>query len=149
MKECRVIDEAIRFQVDRGLDKQEFTESNSLTNLMQEFLELTGLAVPKEKRERLHIAINSFVEVLTMHNIITLTGKPTDITRVDALNDIIELCIGDILKIGYDPKLTLYEVNKEINSRKGEIINGKFEKDPHQDPATLYKADFSKCKRSK
>lgn len=146
---CKVIDEAIKFQVDRGLDKQEFDEDVSITNIMQEFLELLGLTVPKEKRNHLNIVTKSFILILIKNNIITKAEEPTEITRVDALNDIIELCIGDILKLGYDPELTLNEVNKEINSRKGKIINGKFEKDVNQDPATLYKADFSKCKRSK
>lgn len=65
---------------------------------------------------------------------------------VDAFADIIVFATGAIYKLGFDTDKVMKEVIKEINSRKGEVKNGKFEKfkDP-ESKANWYKADFSKC----
>jgi len=78
---------------------------------------------------------------------------------VDALNDIIVIAIGEIRKAGYNPECTLNEVVKEISSRKQDPAQKhrwerlfkkqpgeKWLKDKNQDPESLYKADFSRCK---
>jgi len=78
---------------------------------------------------------------------------------IDALNDIIVVAIGAIRKIGHNPECTLNEVVKEISSRKQDPAQKhrwerlfkkqpgeKWLKDKWQDPESLYKADFSKCK---
>jgi hypothetical protein len=57
--------------------------------------------------------------------------------------DIIVFASGAIAKSGYNPSLVMEEVYKEINSRKGTLVEGKFVKDPNIVP---YKADFSICK---
>ena len=51
------------------------------------------------------------------------------------------------MKKGYYPAMTMMEASKEINSREGIMINGKFEK--YVDDASKakwYKADFTICK---
>ena len=67
---------------------------------------------------------------------------------VDAYCDLIVLATGAIHKLGYNPTDAMSETLLEINSRKGTInkLTGKWEKDPNQDPSTLYKADYSRAK---
>ena len=62
-----------------------------------------------------------------------------------------ECSFSSIFNMGYDPNKCLLETCKEINSRKGAHDHsiGKWVKDKNQDPATLYKADYSKCKLEK
>lgn len=68
---------------------------------------------------------------------------------VDALCDMIVLATGAIFKLGYNPTIALSETVKEISSRVGSVntITGKWEKEPNQDPATLYKADYTMAER--
>ena len=66
---------------------------------------------------------------------------------VDAFGDIIVFCTGAIYKLGYDTDKVMKEVLKEIESRKGEVKDGKFEKfKTPEAKAKWYKADFTKCK---
>jgi len=86
--------------------------------------------------------------------------KNNDINEaIDGANDTIVVLGGFITQHGYNPELTLKQVVKEIKSRnqskeqydrwkkdpKLQDVE-KWEKDKTQDPATLYKADFSTCK---
>ena len=68
---------------------------------------------------------------------------------VDALCDIIVVAVGSLNKLGYDPKSALSETLKEINCRVGSVnkSTGKWKKDPNQDPATLYKAEYNSARR--
>lgn len=68
---------------------------------------------------------------------------------VDALCDIIVLATGALHKLGYNPREALLETAKEINGRQGTFdeASGKWRKYPHQDPATLYKADYTSARR--
>lgn len=74
-----------------------------------------------------------------------LVGATTDHQQVDALCDIIVLATGAIHKLGYNPEQSMLETLREINSRQGTInpATGKWQKDPNQDPSTLYTADYS------
>ena len=66
---------------------------------------------------------------------------------VDAAGDAVVFSIGTIRKMGYNPELAMNEVLKEIESRRGSIIGGKFTKDKSPEAQALwYKADFSKAK---
>ena len=76
---------------------------------------------------------------------------------IDALADICVFAIGAMYKRGYSFEDCMDEVLQEIESREQNPIqkeewekhgaNGrKWLKDKNQDPATLYKADYSKCK---
>jgi hypothetical protein len=68
---------------------------------------------------------------------------------VDALCDIMVVATGALYKLGYDPKTALEEAVKEISSRTGAFDEqeGKWKKDPNQDPTTLYKADYIIARR--
>jgi exoribonuclease II len=68
---------------------------------------------------------------------------------VDALCDIIVVATGALHKLGYYPQVALQETVKEITSREGSFNEetGKWQKDPNQDPSTLYKACYSNAKR--
>jgi len=66
----------------------------------------------------------------------------------DAYADIIVFAVGSLLKLGYDPECVMNEVVKEISSRTGKVIDGKFVKDKSPEAqAKWYKADFPKCER--
>jgi predicted HAD superfamily Cof-like phosphohydrolase len=67
---------------------------------------------------------------------------------VDALCDLIVVATGAIYKLGYDPDEALGETVREINSRRGTFneATGKWQKDPDQDPETLYKANYFKMR---
>lgn len=67
--------------------------------------------------------------------------EPTDEQMVDALGDIIVFATGFMAKLGYDPNHVMDEVLKEIESRTGQIIDGKFVKDQN---VVGYKAQFNK-----
>ncbi|MCD5383113.1 hypothetical protein LR002_03245, partial [Candidatus Gracilibacteria bacterium] len=73
-------------------------------------------------------------------------SKPEQV--VDAAADIIVFATGLIAKMGYDPDVVMDEVLKEIESRKGEIIDGKFVKFKDEEAKkNWYKADFLKAKK--
>lgn len=77
---------------------------------------------------------------------------------IDALNDIKVIASGEEVKLGYNPELCLKQTVKEISSREqcpeqtakwnsGDKQPGeKWIKNPNQDSATLYTADYSTCK---
>lgn len=68
---------------------------------------------------------------------------------IDALCDVIVVATGSIHKLNYDPTLALNETAKEILSRQGaiNIETGKWQKNPDQDPDTLYKAQYDNARR--
>ncbi len=47
------------------------------------------------------------------------------------------------MKLGYEPELVLKEVAKEIHSRTGTIVDGKWMKNKNVE---TYKANFKVCK---
>jgi len=77
---------------------------------------------------------------------------------VDALADLIVIAAGEIVKLGFNPELCLKQTVKEISSREQDPAQAtawavgnkqpgeKWLKNPNQDPATLYSADYSTCK---
>ena len=78
--------------------------------------------------------------------------------QVDALADIIVIAAGELVKLGYNPELTLKQTVKEITSRKQYpaqakrwAINDKqpgekWLKNLDQPESTLYIANYSTCK---
>jgi len=63
---------------------------------------------------------------------------------VDALCDIKVFASGSIRKLGYDADIAMDETLKEIESRVGKQIDGKFVKDKSDEAkAKWYKADYS------
>ena len=77
---------------------------------------------------------------------------------IDALADLIVIAAGEMVKLGFNPELCLKQTVKEISSREqcpdqaaswatGDRMPGeKWLKNPEQDPATIYSADYSTCK---
>ena len=78
--------------------------------------------------------------------------------KVDALADIIVIAAGELVKLRYNPELTLKQTVKEISSRRQDPAQAqrwaannkqpgeKWLKDINQPKDTLYKADYSTCK---
>ncbi len=142
------IKQIMKFQSDKHLDTQPFSWENESMSIIEELLEAKGYDVPKSQRQ-------SFLKPLVQYirskasTTSALPWKPALQTdTVDAFADIIVFCVGAIMKLGYNPEKVLTEVAKEINSRKGKIIGGKFEKylpddEKYEKP---YKANFAKCK---
>jgi len=142
------IKEIMKFQTDRLLHKQEYDNTNEATSVTEEILESLGFNVPKNKRQQLQNEVLSFVSKLQELNITKPMKELTIHEKIDAHADQIVFNIGAIMKLGYDPKLVLSETAKEINSRKGAIVDGKFEKytKDHPNYEVPYKADYTKSK---
>lgn len=83
-----------------------------------------------------------------LQEFLTAYAENDEYEMVDALCDIIVFAVGGIRKLGYAPEAALQETVKEIMSRKGSLdeVSGKWQKDPSQDPATLYKAQYSNAR---
>ena len=136
----RVIPEIMKFQSDRGLDKKPFDAINENVNILEELFEAHGYDIPKEQRDNLKFAWLDMVN--------NFAGKVDDGESpiVDAYCDVIVFAVGAIMKLGYAPEIALQEAGKEINSRVGGMVNGKFEKDLSPEAqANWYKADYSKA----
>lgn len=141
-----VIKQIMKFQSDRGLDTKEFNSFNENLNIVEELLEATGLDTPKENRLRLGNRWSELIGSCQQNKISLCVPKQTDDDIADAYCDVIVFAIGALMKLGYDPEIALGETAKEINSRVGEMVNGKFEKDLSPEAqANWYKADYSKA----
>ncbi len=72
-------------------------------------------------------------------------GNEGDVPNmVDALNDLIVVATGEILKLGFSPRRTLDETLKEIEDRTGAInpVTGKWQKKLR---GNEYKANYGAC----
>ena len=69
---------------------------------------------------------------------------------VDWRVDCLIFLINSLEQDNYDAKLCIDEAIEEISSRKGNYIPsvGKWLKNVDQDPSTIYKADYTNCKRA-
>ena len=127
------------------LDKMEYDHLNEATNIIEEILEGVGVRIIKDDREEFKDDVADFISKMT-------SKYPTNPfllreDKVDCYGDIITFAAGAIMKLGYNPECVLQEVSKEINSRVGKIVDGKFQKDLSDEAkANWYKADFSKCR---
>lgn len=117
---------------ERGLIERGFDHTKEASFIIEELLESTGEYDSETARDK---ALGYAKEIVGETN-----PEPEKI--IDAMADIIVFATGAIAKNGYDPAKVMDEVYKEINSRTGSMIEGKFVKDT---TATVYKADFSKC----
>ena len=116
---------------------------NEHGNIVEELLESVGLDVPKENRPELKEAFDAFVNKMYDDEIAIDVNVQSKAEQCDAYADIIVFAIGAIMKLGYDPEKALIEVGKEINSRVGTMVDGKFEKDLSEGAkANWYKADY-------
>jgi len=140
------LDGLIKFQLDRDLHKQTYSGINEATNTLEELLEGLGYDVPKANRSKLRGNFELFIKNLEQFKLINKVDL-TEEDIVDSIADEVTFAIGKLLKLGYDPYKVIEQVSLEINSRTGNIINGKFEKDLSVDArAKWVKADYTKCK---
>jgi len=138
----KAIQEIIRFQTDRGLDKKDFSTLNEQSSIVEELLELEGYGVSKEDRPKLKKEFTTFKDALVKKTIAKRANQ-TKHFIIDALCDVVVFAVGAMLKLGYDPEKALLETAKEINSREGSMVDGKFEKDLSDNAqAKWYKADY-------
>ena len=140
--------DVVRFLTDRNLHEMPFDEREFNTNVVEELFEVNGYEVPKELRPKLREEFRDFMGwFVSAYELPKRKDHGID-DIIDGITDIRVFCIDATVKLKYDPECTLYEVAKEINSREGEIIDGKFQKyTTPEAKAKWYKADFSGCKR--
>lgn len=128
-----ILTKIVEWNKERGLIERGFNHKKEASFIIEELLESTGNYDSLSAQENVDTYTNE---------IITDTPENTEIL-VDAWADIIVFATGAIAKLGYDPKAVMDEVYKEISSRTGTLIDGKFVKDP---TAKIYKAELAKCK---
>lgn len=146
-----VLESLARFQSDRSLDKQPFDLKVATLNILEELLEAHGVGDNNNRDcvKYLYQYIEEEVEAAKNgHQVDGVTyADPTVENQVDAFCDIEVFAGGDVGKLGYNNEKCLREVSKEINSRVGEMVEGKFTKFKTEEAmANWYIADFSICK---
>lgn len=133
-----VVEQIKEFQVNRKLNKEPFCYKTEFLNVVEELLEPVNAVERSERDQAKHI----YHLLKGLGNIEDFDLDPEKL--VDAWADIVVYAIGGIMKLGYEPECVLEEVVKEINSRVGKIVDGKFVKSE-----TKYKANFKRCKTGK
>jgi len=143
------IKEIAKWQKERQLDKQPYNWTNEVTNIVEELFEANGYTI--DKKDRLKFSSELLLRLIDIKEKLDLKNeKITTKDAVDAYCDIIVFCVGSIMKLGYDPECALKETIKEISSRTGSIVDGKFQKDTSEEARKRwYKADYYKCKKDK
>ena len=137
------LSEITRFQTDRELDQKDFDWNIEATNIIEELLEAIGV----NDRNIALLCVGDIQLRIRERVQQGLIIAPTTTDQVDAFADVIVFACGALTKLGYDPEKVLLEVGKEINSREGKMIDGKFVKDKTSEAkAKWYKANFSNCK---
>ncbi len=134
-----VLERIVDWNEERGLIKrvEDFDLAKDMSFITEELLE----ASTSLKSEEARVKAEAFVTLMTDPNHVS---TPEQIA--DAFCDIIVFATGSIRKIGYNPDIAMEEVLKEINSRTGKMINGKFTKDKSPEAVVKwYKADFTKA----
>lgn len=128
-----MLNEIIKWQKDRNLDKMPYDHFNETLNLIEEICEMWGL-------DR-NFAINICVDIEECGT------QPDDVVIIDGLFDLGVYATGAQMKLGFDPIMVNKEGMKEINERTGayDVKVGKWVKQPKKKNA--YKADFNKAKK--
>ncbi|MDI9325250.1 MAG: hypothetical protein QM526_00465 [Alphaproteobacteria bacterium] len=122
-----------QWQKDRLLDTKPFNLRLEIGFIIEELLESTGSYTSETAKEKSQKITDIILEGIDETNI------NVDAV-VDAFGDIIVYSVGAIAKTKHNPYIVMSEVLQEIESRTGEIVDGKFVKDLN---AKTYKADFS------
>ena len=133
-REDRHIDECPRYEV-------------YVRNILEELLE------PMYKKEEIPYMVDSIVDMY-----FTRDSKLNDNDIIDAISDIRVFSINQTELMGYNSDECLSETIDEISSRKQCSLqekewkdsgyNGeKWRKNPEQDRATLYTANYQRCKK--
>lgn len=123
----------VQWNTERGLLEKGFNQEKETSFIIEELLEATGNYDSISAREKAEEYAKE----------ITSNAKQEDHDVIDALFDIVIFASGAMAKLGYNPTKVMDEGFREINSRTGTLIDGKFVKDPN---AKKYEADFSQCK---
>lgn len=130
-------------------DERNITFPNTkvyVANIVEELLEIYF----KNKR------VIKFLQWLIM--LVFVFRKPiSEHEVVDAVSDIKVFSVNEVELMGYDVYKTMNETVLEISSREQDPIqkeiwekegaSGKWNKNKKQDKDSLYKADYSKCKK--
>ncbi len=131
-----IVKNTIEWNKKNGTAELPFNYKKEMSFVLEELLESTGNYDSFTAREK----------ALAMAE--EIAGDATKVNEegvIDAWADIIVFAIGAMIKLGYDPEKVLDEVCRQINTRTGSVVNGKFVRDPDINP---YEADFSICKMS-
>ncbi|MFT7328069.1 MAG: hypothetical protein ACI870_000247 [Crocinitomicaceae bacterium] len=128
-----MFEKIVQWNRERGLIEKGFNHTKETSFIIEELLESTGNYDSISARERA-------TEIASQ---ITHDAKHEPEVIIDALFDIIIFATGAMAKLGYDPTKAMDEGFKEINSRNGTLIDGKFVKNLD---AEMYEADFTSCK---
>jgi len=123
----------VEWNRERGILDLEFNHVKETSFIVEELLESSGHYDSVTARDK---ATEIATDVVGVPN-----SSPEQI--VDAWADIVVFAAGGMAKLGFDPSKVMEEVYKEINSRTGKMVDGKFIKDADVVP---YQADFSECK---
>ena len=123
----------VEWNRERGILDLEFNHVKETSFIVEELLESSGHYDSVTARDK---ATEIATDVVGVPN-----ASPEQI--VDAWADIVVFAAGGMAKLGFDPSKVMAEVYKEINSRTGKMVDGKFIKDADVVP---YQADFNECK---
>ena len=131
-----MIEQIIKWQTDRNLDKMPYKHEDELKNILEEVIESFGMFSVFAREIASNIVFDLKEE----------SFETDDEQKVDAYFDICVYAIGAMMKLGYDPMKVFEEGLKEINERTGayDAQVGKWVKQSKKDNA--YKADYSKAK---
>ncbi len=114
---------------------------NETSFIIEELLEMQTAMKSEEAREVAKTLAEDIREMSAGY-------QPTPNQVIDAAADIIVFATGIIAKMGFDPDMVMAEVQKEIDSRVGDLDEtGKWVKDSSPEAkAKRYKASFRKCR---
>ncbi len=130
-----ILKRIIDWNNERGLIAQGFDQKKETSFIIEELLEATGK----------FDSLSARAEAEKIAEQILIQKNENKEEMVDAFADIIVFATGAIAKLGYNPEMVMDEVLKEIESRTGKLVEGKFVKDPE---AKIYKADLKKCQNN-
>lgn len=138
-----VIQNIVKWNKDRLLDKQSFNLYTENLNCLEEIFEtFDGLDSIGARELAKHT-----LDTVTQVGLKELIPEKNDAELLDSFADRIVFSIGAILKMGYDPEKVLEEVYKSIDSRTGEIVDGKFIKDKSEEAKSKwYFPNFNNAK---
>jgi len=135
-----ILMDIVQWNEERNLIKtpEDFNLGIDMSFITEELLEASTNLKSEDAREKA-LALSTLI--------MDKNVNPTPEQIVDAFCDIIVFATGTIRKVGYNPDIAMNEVLKEINSRTGTLIDGKYVKDKSPEAqAKWYKADFTKAK---
>jgi len=140
MSDKTALGQIVEWNESRGLIKSpaEFSLETDMSFITEELLEAsTGLNSEQAREKAKALAIL----------IADKNYTPSSEQMVDAFCDIVVFAVGSIRKLGYNPDIAMSEVQREIDSRVGEIKDGKFTKDKSPEAqANWYSANFDNAK---